>query len=276
MWLPSRCSRRVVAHGVLGCRYGIEIIVDLTYALTKPFIAPEFMEEIYGIANATDIKLEKLLGVTLLPEIIKASCSMFGAWGPATQNSRDGALVQLRALDWSTNGPFQVSSIVVVVVVVVVGLAFSSSSRVGAAGGDGEACGLFFVSWPLTELALWLAAEIPGGAGVPPQRGQRPRVRCADVDGLRGCHHRLLVRGAGRVREGVVALQGQGLPCRHPLHLPAARHPAVRHHQYVTCCAPVAAASHQPVALQCGEVAAHVGARTLRNTRCRALQSSRL
>ena len=88
-------------------KYGIEIIVDLTYALTKPFIAPEFMEEIYGIANATDIKLEKLLGVTLLPEIIKASCSMFGAWGPATQNSRDGALVQLRALDWSTNGPFQ-------------------------------------------------------------------------------------------------------------------------------------------------------------------------
>jgi len=31
---------------------------------------------------------------------------MFGAWGPAIQNT-SGTLYQLRALDWATNGPFQ-------------------------------------------------------------------------------------------------------------------------------------------------------------------------
>ena len=66
------------------------------------------MEEITGLVNATGVPMEQVLGVTLLPEIIKAACSMFGAFGKATENSRDGALVQLRALDWTTNGPFQV------------------------------------------------------------------------------------------------------------------------------------------------------------------------
>lgn len=89
-------------------RYGEEIIIDLTYDLTKPFITSEFTDEIQGIVDATGLPMEQVLGVTLLPEVIKAGCSMFGAWGDATRESRDGALVQLRALDWTTNGPFQV------------------------------------------------------------------------------------------------------------------------------------------------------------------------
>jgi len=42
--------------------------------------------------------------VHMFPELIKAACTMIGAWGPASKN---GGLVQLRALDWATNGPFQ-------------------------------------------------------------------------------------------------------------------------------------------------------------------------
>ena len=44
--------------------------------------------------------------VSLFPELIKASCSMFGAWGEANTETGNG-LIQLRALDWNTNGPFQ-------------------------------------------------------------------------------------------------------------------------------------------------------------------------
>lgn len=40
----------------------------------------------------------------MLPELIKAQCSIVGAWGSATAS---GSLVQLRALDWDTDGPFQ-------------------------------------------------------------------------------------------------------------------------------------------------------------------------
>ncbi len=44
--------------------------------------------------------------VALFPELTKMSCTMFGAWGTATAASAS-KLVQLRALDWTTDGPFQ-------------------------------------------------------------------------------------------------------------------------------------------------------------------------
>jgi len=42
--------------------------------------------------------------MAVIPEVIKAACSIIGAWGPATNA---GQLIQLRALDWGTDGPFQ-------------------------------------------------------------------------------------------------------------------------------------------------------------------------
>jgi isopenicillin-N N-acyltransferase-like protein len=42
--------------------------------------------------------------LAMIPEAIKAACSIIGAWGSATQT---GGLLQLRALDWGTDGPFQ-------------------------------------------------------------------------------------------------------------------------------------------------------------------------
>ena len=54
-----------------------------------------------------------MMHIALFPELIRMSCSMFGAWGPATANTNSG-LVQLRALDWSTDGPFQQFPVVVV------------------------------------------------------------------------------------------------------------------------------------------------------------------
>ena len=40
----------------------------------------------------------------MIGELTRASCSMYGAWGDATEN---GKTLQLRALDWETAGPFQ-------------------------------------------------------------------------------------------------------------------------------------------------------------------------
>lgn len=51
--------------------------------------------------------------MALFPELIKASCSMFGAWGKATAQT-DQSLVQLRALDWTTDGPFQQFPVILV------------------------------------------------------------------------------------------------------------------------------------------------------------------
>lgn len=56
----------------------------------------------------------RLLHIHMFPEVIKASCSMFGAWGPALSNVSGGTLLQLRALDWGLDSPLANYSLVVV------------------------------------------------------------------------------------------------------------------------------------------------------------------
>jgi len=51
----------------------------------------------------------------MFPELIKASCTMFGAWGPAIAHT-PGTLLQLRALDWGLGSPLANYSVVVVCV----------------------------------------------------------------------------------------------------------------------------------------------------------------
>ena len=53
-----------------------------------------------GSKGVADFKL--LRRINFLPEIIKAACSIVGAWGPATE---DGKVYHLRALDWDSKAP---------------------------------------------------------------------------------------------------------------------------------------------------------------------------
>jgi hypothetical protein len=59
--------------------------------------------------DASSLKT-KISHVNMLPELIKMSCTMFGAWGNTTT---DGKLVQLRALDFGS-GPFANYSVLTV------------------------------------------------------------------------------------------------------------------------------------------------------------------
>ena len=65
------------------------------------------------MADSSGVDYKSSLRVNMIPELVQASCSMFGAWGPAIQNTT-GSLVQLRALDWNMGGPFQTAPIVTV------------------------------------------------------------------------------------------------------------------------------------------------------------------
>jgi hypothetical protein len=40
--------------------------------------------------------------INLFPELIRAACTVVGAWGKATS---DGKVIQLRALDWDSKAP---------------------------------------------------------------------------------------------------------------------------------------------------------------------------
>jgi hypothetical protein len=60
-----------------------------------------------GIADASGADYWTLVRLNMLPELIQAACSMYGAWGSALANVTGANLVQLRALDWNMDGPFQ-------------------------------------------------------------------------------------------------------------------------------------------------------------------------
>merc|ERR1711991_719685 len=55
-----------------------------------------------GDGSSVDIK--DIRRVHMIGELTQGHCSMYGAWGAATAT---GATLQLRALDWDTDGPFQ-------------------------------------------------------------------------------------------------------------------------------------------------------------------------
>ena len=69
-----------------------------------------------GLADSThgQVSLVDIRNVMWLGEITRGSCSMFGAKDSATQESRGGKLLQLRALDWDTDGPFKNHASIVV------------------------------------------------------------------------------------------------------------------------------------------------------------------
>ena len=84
---------------------GINAALDLTATLTKPFTPDAFFQELQGIADACpDVKYEMLLRLQMFPEVTKASCSFFGAYGDAAQ---DGKTIHMRSLDYDTDGPFK-------------------------------------------------------------------------------------------------------------------------------------------------------------------------
>ena len=53
-------------------------------------------DELKGLADATGLPYNKVLWLHQFPELIKAACSMFGAWGPATA-SANGTVPAARA-----------------------------------------------------------------------------------------------------------------------------------------------------------------------------------
>lgn len=85
-------------------KYGLVAGLDYTYEATKSYTPSYFYDEFRGLANSTGLPYGEILRLHMLPELVKAGCSIFGAWGQATPT---GGLYQLRALDWDTSGPLQ-------------------------------------------------------------------------------------------------------------------------------------------------------------------------
>lgn len=74
-------------------------LLDLNYQIAGPYIPQRYVDEMKGIvAGSNGLVDEKMLiRVNMVPELTQASCTVFGAWGPATVG---GKLYHMRALDW--------------------------------------------------------------------------------------------------------------------------------------------------------------------------------
>jgi len=79
---------------------GIRLALDLTYELTKDYTPQSFYDEMKGLADGSGIDYKTILQIHMFPELIKAACSMVGAYDSATVNH---GLLQLRALDFGAD-----------------------------------------------------------------------------------------------------------------------------------------------------------------------------
>jgi len=80
-------------------------LLDMTRNTTKDFTPQWHFAFMQGVADGSGgvVSFIDVWRIAMIPELIKATCSIMGAWGPATATG----LLQLRALDWGVDGPFQ-------------------------------------------------------------------------------------------------------------------------------------------------------------------------
>lgn len=107
-YLASQVAAKAANNSVFRwiLEQGLDVALDLSYDRTKAYIQPYVEQEIKGLAHGAGRKEAEVRRVMWLGELTRGACSMFGAWGNATA-TRDGKLLQLRALDWDVDGPFR-------------------------------------------------------------------------------------------------------------------------------------------------------------------------
>lgn len=84
---------------------GLDVALDLELDVTRLYTGEYFFQEAKGLADATGLDYMRILRIHMIGELTKGDCSMMGAWGSAVKHP--GSLLQLRALDWNTDGPFK-------------------------------------------------------------------------------------------------------------------------------------------------------------------------
>lgn len=96
--LPKFLAERVT-KGTVGL---LKTLLDLNVVITKKYTNARYYQEIKGIADGSGHSVTDIKRINLLPELIKAACTVVGLWGDATENS---STLHLRSLDWDKNNP---------------------------------------------------------------------------------------------------------------------------------------------------------------------------
>jgi isopenicillin-N N-acyltransferase like protein len=78
--------------------------LDKAWESMEPFMGPQYVEEMEGLAEGSGLPLQLLKRVHMIPAISEYSCSGVAIWGKATRN---GHLYQIRNLDYTTSAHLQ-------------------------------------------------------------------------------------------------------------------------------------------------------------------------
>lgn len=78
--------------------------LDEAWAQMAPFVPARYHEELRGLADGAGVSLQTVQRAHAIPDLSEFHCTFFGAWGPATRN---GHLIQIRALDYATEAGLQ-------------------------------------------------------------------------------------------------------------------------------------------------------------------------
>lgn len=79
--------------------------------ITKKYTHKRYLQEIEGIAQGSKVPKLHIERVNIVPELIKAACTVAGVWGPATRNHET---LHVRSLDWDAANPISKYPVVVV------------------------------------------------------------------------------------------------------------------------------------------------------------------
>lgn len=85
--------------------------LDRPWRAARPFVPPDYLEELRGLADGSGVALRDLYRLHAIPDRTY-SCANFAAWGRLT---RDGRLIHLRNLDWNRDAGIQQFAAVFVV-----------------------------------------------------------------------------------------------------------------------------------------------------------------
>jgi len=84
-------------------RDGVLGFLDYVLDLATPFIPDRYIDLMAGVGDGSNVSYQQVARFAMIPEAIKAQCSMVGAWGDAVNDGN--ILVQMRALDNGEESP---------------------------------------------------------------------------------------------------------------------------------------------------------------------------
>lgn len=127
-WVPEAFREEIMTRG-------LEWALDLTYNATFPYTPGHHYDVMSGMAAGAGMDYMTLARMSMIPELVKADCSILLAWGNATRaGASAGDVTHLRALDWASDGPFQQWPVVVTYHPADGGAVFTSVSWAGFHG----------------------------------------------------------------------------------------------------------------------------------------------